>query len=366
MKILESAAVIALSPLNRAMYSGALVVSKVTPGDKGQCRSLVFEVAKRCLLSITSLFCICVAIPLTPIAYLLFWLNHQFGEREVLVKGVSDLRDFPPDKLRIGTYNVALLPDWIAVRNRIKEGSKRINLIAKAILENDLDVVCLQEAFDKRLVHKLSIQIKKRFPHQIYNVAPDPIKLNSGLAIFSRFSLSSFKFIPHPILGGACKYSRKGVLNLKIEISKNKTIDLFNTHLNGGASEFPDGGTTPRKQQIEALIKNIGRQESILVGDFNYSVIDRSDEEESDFSERRLGEIFPQKTNLGKSTVFDKDDLFTGFAPDVESWKDEKDRELDRIFSNSTIYTLDHTFCDNAYGGSDHKLVIGVFNSAHE
>ena len=55
-------------------------------------------------------------------------------------------------QLKILTYNICALPNWL---NQFSNPKKRIDKIISFIIKINADIICIQEAFDKKIVIKL-------------------------------------------------------------------------------------------------------------------------------------------------------------------------------------------------------------------
>ncbi|XP_066536868.1 sphingomyelin phosphodiesterase 5 [Hoplias malabaricus] len=156
----------------------------------------------------------------------------------------------------------------------------------------NVDIVCLQEVFDKRAARKLVNTLGPVFGHILYDVgvyACQPCGtcssfkfFNSGLFVASRFPVLEAQFHCFPNGRGEDALASKGLLSLKVQLGlqrgEKKMVGYFNcTHLHA-----PEGDGEIRCEQLDmvtqwiAEFQAITRQQDemvvfdVLCGDFNF------------------------------------------------------------------------------------------------
>lgn len=156
----------------------------------------------------------------------------------------------------------------------------------------NVDVLCLEEVFDKRAAKKLLRQLKPLFSHILYDVgvyACQPPSccssfkfFNSGIFVASRFPILEAQYHCFPNSRGEDALAAKGLLSIKVLIGQNqkqqKVVGFFNsTHLHA-----PEGEGEIRCDQLDMVTKWIRDfQEAhwqpdedvvfdVLCGDFNF------------------------------------------------------------------------------------------------
>ncbi|KAM9852723.1 sphingomyelin phosphodiesterase 5 isoform 1-T3 [Aulostomus maculatus] len=157
----------------------------------------------------------------------------------------------------------------------------------------NVDILCLEEVFDKRAAQKLTHTLKPLFGHILYDVGvyacqPSPCCcssfkfFNSGLFLASRFPVLEAQYHCFPNSRGEDALAAKGLLSAKVLIGQNQkqknVIGYFNcTHLHA-----PEGEGEIRCEQLNMVTKWIGdfqaanRQPDeevvfdVLCGDFNF------------------------------------------------------------------------------------------------
>lgn len=366
--VIDKIASFSIYPAGRAVESFFEIKADFIPGFKGQYSSKPLEIMRRVAHAVSALFAALVAIATAPIALMFHTISHLMKKDYIFEKKLSvQAQQTLPKTLTVASFNIAFLPNAITKRNGIKTSSSRCNQIIRAVSEKDPDILLLQEAFRESSTKKLAKKLEN-YSYKVYQVAPKWFGLNSGLAIFSKYPLSQINFQKHPLLGGACKWSSKGVLTAKVQLSTNHFARIYTTHFNGGAPEYDEGGETPRNFQMEALQnliqKNRAEEESsleIVGGDFNFSSHDVSEWKKHNsffrsdlwFQEEKAEQIF--------STVFDKRDLSMGFSEGIEKWKVEPNRKIDYIIYKSKFYRQNSLESSRAYGASDHLMLCSSF-----
>uniref|UniRef100_A0A8C6T0S2 sphingomyelin phosphodiesterase n=1 Tax=Neogobius melanostomus TaxID=47308 RepID=A0A8C6T0S2_9GOBI len=156
----------------------------------------------------------------------------------------------------------------------------------------NVDVICLEEVFDKRAAQKLIDVLKPVFGHILYDVGVYACQppctcstfkfFNSGLFVASRFPVlqAQYHFFPNSL--GEDALAAKGLLATKLLIGKNENqqnvVGFFNcTHLHA-----PEGEGEVRCEQLNMVTKWIAEFQSthrlpeedvifdVLCGDFNF------------------------------------------------------------------------------------------------
>ncbi|XP_062841594.1 sphingomyelin phosphodiesterase 5 [Trichomycterus rosablanca] len=153
----------------------------------------------------------------------------------------------------------------------------------------NVDIVCLQEVFDKRAAAKMADVLGPLFGHVLYDVGVYACSsgssfkfFNSGLLVASRFPVMDAEYRCFPNGRGEDALAAKGLLSVKVDTGlqkgEKKMVGFFNcTHLHA-----PEGDGVIRCEQLDMLTKWIGefqtarRQEDemvvfdVLCGDFNF------------------------------------------------------------------------------------------------
>lgn len=156
----------------------------------------------------------------------------------------------------------------------------------------NVDILCLEEVFDKRAAKKLIEALKPVFGHILYDVGVYACQppcacshfkfFNSGLFVASRFPVLEAQYHWFPNSLGEDALAAKGLLSTKVLIGKNQkqktVVGFFNcTHLHA-----PEGEGEVRCEQLNMVTKWIGDFQAankqpdeevafdVLCGDFNF------------------------------------------------------------------------------------------------
>ncbi|KAG7469731.1 hypothetical protein MATL_G00131860 [Megalops atlanticus] len=156
----------------------------------------------------------------------------------------------------------------------------------------NVDIVCLEEVFDKRAALRLTEALGPLFGHILYDVGVYACQtpgccsgfkfFNSGLFVASRYPLLEAQYHCFSNGRGEDALAAKGLLSVKVLVGQNqsqkKVVGYFNcTHLHA-----PEGEGAIRCEQLSMLTKWIGEfQEKnkqadevvvfdVLCGDFNF------------------------------------------------------------------------------------------------
>ncbi|XP_047454925.1 sphingomyelin phosphodiesterase 5 [Mugil cephalus] len=160
-----------------------------------------------------------------------------------------------------------------------------------SLFPSNVDILCLEEVFDKRAARKLTNLLKPVFGHILYDVGVyacyPPCRcssfkfFNSGLFMASRFPVLEAQYRCFPNGRGEDALAAKGLLSAKVligEQKQNKVVGYFNcTHLHA-----PEGEGQIRCEQLDLVTKWIGDFQAankqpdedvvfdVLCGDFNF------------------------------------------------------------------------------------------------
>ncbi|XP_035019295.1 sphingomyelin phosphodiesterase 5 [Hippoglossus stenolepis] len=156
----------------------------------------------------------------------------------------------------------------------------------------NVDILCLEEVFDKGAAKKLTQALSPMFGHILYDVGVYACQppcgcssfkfFNSGLFLASRFPVLEAQYHCFPNSRGEDALAAKGLLSIKVLIGQNKNpknvVGYFNcTHLHA-----PEGEGEIRCEQLNMVTKWIGDFQAanrdpdeevvfdVLCGDFNF------------------------------------------------------------------------------------------------
>lgn len=177
--------------------------------------------------------------------------------------------------LKLGTFNLGALPEWITAQNLLRPLDERIDQFVSYLRShpNEIDCLCIQELFDQTAIRTIQKKCQKIFPYMVLDVAPRTFGMNSGLAILSKYPLLSPKFRQYKNTLAEDALANKGLLSVRVQISADKQIALFNTHMQCGSSK-PCYGEHRKKvfDAIPSLYKEYDDTNAVFtVGDLNAS-----------------------------------------------------------------------------------------------
>jgi endonuclease/exonuclease/phosphatase family metal-dependent hydrolase len=157
--------------------------------------------------------------------------------------------------LVIGTFNI---------KNNYKEyQSTKADEIIKWMLDNKIDILCMQEVFTKckkDLVKNIKSTDYKIYGNYRYKL-PIFTRINEAVSIITKEKVRLNKTYPLPFLPSGLK---RVVTKLEIETTEFGTITIFNTHL-----DFMFDCV--KKKQLKKIINLIRKEKNpvIVTGDFN-------------------------------------------------------------------------------------------------
>ncbi len=148
-----------------------------------------------------------------------------------------------PAQLKILTWNIWMMP-WFTFQS--PHNQKRARAIAEELLNLDLDILCLEKAFDGGARAVLSKALGARYP---YRYGPTnsgfSLKVNSGVWVLSRIPLSGLHEIQFRDCAGVECASRKGAMLLSGTF-EGHAFQILATHLEGE----PGARYTSERQEI--------------------------------------------------------------------------------------------------------------------
>lgn len=183
-------------------------------------------------------------------------------------------------KLKILTYNIAMLPDPLG-SFKDERAAEFINLISKT--SPAYDFICFQEVFDECIREFLQKQLQPMYPYIIEKSSDhDLLNQDSGLFFASKFPILSHTFREYnakQFLTGDW-ISDKGILIARIDIGQNEKkqiLHIYVTHLQSTEAFYK-----VREKQLaqlgQTIIKALETERKkevdwptcvVLVGDFN-------------------------------------------------------------------------------------------------
>ena len=188
------------------------------------------------------------------------------------------------DSLSIATLNIACtefdLMDYI---NNVSPTVKRLHEYKDflSLSSSDVDVLCLQEAFDIDNIQSILIpSLQERgYWVALTGKRKSVIGMTAGLMVATKLPIVRSAFLPYNNAVGVDEYANKGVLVLELELEPGYSIIVANMHLQGSfhGLSFEEKIKARKSQFIQAkkFIYTFYHQSSsyinglFMVGDFN-------------------------------------------------------------------------------------------------
>lgn len=265
---LEKAGRFLTRPATLFLTTGLQLIRDIKPGIGNQAETYRKELRNRVKYFFQAagllIFNIAVSPALATGAVLRTIATMRYRKDAVLLQPEKDdlthLADQPLlREINVGTFNIAAMPSFIAVRNNMSQMPERQEQMARTLSGIQKDVVCLQEAFEG--FPEVAQKVRKDFPYVLYDVGRNTLsKLGSGLGLMSKYPILDFEYWEHAHAVGMETHSRKGALGATIQLPNGEFLILFNIHLHGGgrsSPEYPFGGRSYRTAQLEDFKGNI-------------------------------------------------------------------------------------------------------------
>ena len=197
-------------------------------------------------------------------------------------------------------------------------------------LINNYDIVCLQEVYNKKILHKIT---------NGYNYS-----YNKGTLIITKFHIQE-----------VTKNKKEPFTLLFIDIPYYKRILVINVHLNYQNEDI-------RTKELSEILENISYTDefpSILLGDFNALT-------KNDYSEKEWIEIYKIRKNgkweLPVHTLTDMiNDEWNDTGKNNKKKTSRYNTRIDYIYSKN-LNILSYDVINMIQGVSDHNLVNIIFN----
>lgn len=209
------------------------------------------------------------------IKIILFFLCFQFpttadAQRSSKYKETEE--QIGDHELRILSWNIQMLPRLLL---KISRGPiRRARLISQHIIDDNIDIIVFQEAFDQRARRILKRGLRDIYPYKIgpANRAGFRLKTNSGIVIYSKIPVKKLGTIDFKDCENDDCLARKGALLVEAEWM-GVTFQVLGTHLEAGGPQW-----IKRNQysEIRQLIDRYRRDSvpQFLCGDFNTNIDD--------------------------------------------------------------------------------------------
>lgn len=234
-----------------------------------------------------------------------------------------------PLQLKILTWNIWMMP-WYTFQS--PHNKKRAEVIAEELLKLDVDILCLEKAFDGGAREVIEKKLRVRYPYR-YGPANSgfSLKVNSGVWVLSRIPLSKIHEIQFRDCAGVECASRKGAMLLSGTF-EGHPFQLIATHLEGepGSHYTPERQAVRNKQmtQIRAELVQAFAKPGVpvfLCGDFDTPHRDPANPSQESSGYRFMIETFAARSGPGDRITFDDNCAHNDLAPDNKGRTDELD-----------------------------------------
>jgi len=173
----------------------------------------------------------------------------------------------PP--LRIISWNVKFLPRQyrIAIKHH---PVKRAKLIPEVLKMDSVDIICFQEAFDRKANQRLIAGLKEKFPY-IVGPANEPkrklFKLNSGVMFMSKYPLKNLGSVQFSDCQNEDCVAQKGGLLVEADVN-GSPVQILGTHMDAGDD---DEIRVKQVVQLQGLLERFKQRNvpQVICGDFN-------------------------------------------------------------------------------------------------
>ncbi len=170
-------------------------------------------------------------------------------------------------ELRILAWNIQMLPRFLI--NISRGPMRRSRLIPQKLIDDQIDIIVFQEAFDGRSRRILKRRLRDTYPYMVgpANRTPGSIIGNSGVMMFSKFPLKHLGEIDFKDCQKEDCLARKGALLVEAEW-QGTVFQVLGTHLEAGG---PDSIKRNQYREILGLIDEYKKEgvPQFLSGDFN-------------------------------------------------------------------------------------------------
>jgi len=181
----------------------------------------------------------------------------------------GQLQEVKENELRILSWNIKMLPRFV-FRTHVGP-ARRARRIPQELIDDKIDIIVFQEAFDPKIRRILKRKLRKHYPYRVgpANYKFFSIKTNSGIMMFSKTPIYEMGTVDFSRCEGEDCLARKGALLVEGHFNDHP-FQLLGTHLEAGG---PWDIKTSQYQELRALIDKHQQNKvpQILCGDFNTS-----------------------------------------------------------------------------------------------
>ena len=171
--------------------------------------------------------------------------------------------------LKVLTWNIQMLPVMLSPfsEDLQKLQAIRAPCIADSLIQEDYDVICFQEAFDREALEKLEEKLKEAYPFMVYpRYASRWRALSNGVWFISRVPIRYVDHVTYPQLHGVNWWTSKGCCLIE-GVKDGLRFQMAGTHFPTGKQSDKDAAVEAIRDRLLPLRQN--RVPFIALGDFN-------------------------------------------------------------------------------------------------
>jgi len=194
-------------------------------------------------------------------------------------KSAGQEKILPADRVfSILSWNVCCVGGGYAISDGgVMPWSARIEAIARTIIGQSADVVCLYEVFDSHAAFYLMDELMRAgYVHCYHNIGPRGLGVNSGILVASKYDIRKPEFTPFPVetLVGRTKSAAKGVFAFDLHSGGEGFARVYATHLqHSEESMYPtreeEAGRAAQMQIIVDRVTAGSDTCTVVTGDLN-------------------------------------------------------------------------------------------------
>lgn len=184
------------------------------------------------------------------------------------------------DKLKIWSYNVALVPTFMSILSDLREPGTRSKEIAQQILdlnkEEQPDVIAFQEVFNEEASKEMLTKLSKVYPYVLHSAMPDLRGFNSGQVIVSKHPIKEVEFYQFKNMLFPENIARRGILKVTVDTPLGP-MNIYNVHLQPFLGKKQADIRVEQLHMLHRILEQDRKKnssiEQLVVGDFNTSEV---------------------------------------------------------------------------------------------
>lgn len=244
------------------------------------------------------------------------------------------------EEIKIMAWNIFMVPPIIFKSCQ----TERASLIANYIKAQNPDILVLEESFMKETRAIINDSLKILYPYQSAITKRGPMKMNSGVWIFSKYPIEKEAFITYKKKRSSDIFAKKGATFVQLKIG-DKQIQVIGTH----TQSLVKNVSTREKQfiQLKKELLDPNLKDSIpqfIIGDLNCNFYD---------------------TTAYKKMLQLLETLPVSFSGEKYSWNGQEN-DLAYKFSEHSLETLDYILLRTRHENSAEIESTEILKSRNE